>query len=125
VVEEFDAIQLSLKDICAETESAVKILRHDGHTFKQIREDRTRRFMECFNSLATEVDRIYKVIFLAWNLSYPSTGLDRPLGLQEVEAPRISTQLAHEGGEVVSLTHWPSSMEFEIQYVQTGSEMLS
>jgi hypothetical protein len=30
----------------------------------------------------------------------------RPLGLQEVEAPRISTQSEHEGGKVVSPTHW-------------------
>ena len=29
--------------------------------------------------------------------SYPITGLDRPLWLQEVEAPRISRQSAHEG----------------------------
>jgi hypothetical protein len=27
------------------------------------------------------------------------------LGLQEVEAPRISRQLAHEGGKVVSPMH--------------------
>jgi hypothetical protein len=29
----------------------------------------------------------------------------RPLGLQEVEAPRISRQSAHEGGKVVSPMH--------------------
>ena len=29
------------------------------------------------------------------------------LGLQEVEAPRISRQLAHEDGKVVGFTHWP------------------
>ena len=34
------------------------------------------------------------------------TGLDKPRGFQEVEAPRISTQFAHEGGKVVSQTHW-------------------
>jgi len=34
------------------------------------------------------------------------TGLDRLLGLQEVEASRISRQLAHEGGKV-SFTHRP------------------
>ena len=34
--------------------------------------------------------------------SYPITGLERPIGLEEVEASRISTQLAHEGGEVMS-----------------------
>jgi hypothetical protein len=36
------------------------------------------------------------------------TGPDRPLGLPEVEARRISRQSAHEGGKVVSLTHQPS-----------------
>jgi len=35
------------------------------------------------------------------------TDLDRPLGLQVVEAPRISSQLAHESGKVVSQTHRP------------------
>jgi len=38
--------------------------------------------------------------------SYPCTGLDRPLELQEVEAPRISRQAAHEGGKVVSPMNW-------------------
>ena len=39
--------------------------------------------------------------------SYPCTGLERHLGLQDVEAPRISTQSAHEGRKVVSSIHWP------------------
>jgi hypothetical protein len=39
--------------------------------------------------------------------SYPITGLDRPLGLQEVEASRISRHSAHEGSKVVSPTHRP------------------
>ena len=34
-------------------------------------------------------------------------GLDRPLGLREVEAPRICIQLAHEGGKVVIPTQRP------------------
>ena len=67
MVEEFDAIQLSLKEVCTETASAVKILRRDGKRFKQIREDRTHRFMECFNSLEREVDSIYKVILKVRN----------------------------------------------------------
>jgi len=67
VVEEFGAIQLSLKEVCSETVSAVKILRRDGNRFQQIREDRTRRFMECFNSLEREVDSIYKVNLQVWN----------------------------------------------------------
>jgi hypothetical protein len=39
--------------------------------------------------------------------SYPITVLDRPLGLQEVEASRISRQSAHEGGKFVSPTQRP------------------
>jgi hypothetical protein len=39
--------------------------------------------------------------------SNPITGLDRPLGFQEVEAPRFFRQSAHEGGKVVSPTHQP------------------
>jgi hypothetical protein len=35
------------------------------------------------------------------------TGLDRPLGFQEVEATRISRQSAHEGGKDVSTKHRP------------------
>ena len=38
---------------------------------------------------------------------YPCTGLDRSLGLQEVVAPRICTQSAHEGGSFISPTHRP------------------
>ena len=45
-------------------------------------------------------------IMLAGKLSYPYTGLDRPLGLQEIEASRIFRKLAHEGGKVVCPTHW-------------------
>jgi len=33
--------------------------------------------------------------------------LDRPLGFQEVEAPRFSRQSAHRGDKVVSRTHRP------------------
>jgi hypothetical protein len=36
---------------------------------------------------------------------YIITGQDRPLGLQEVEAPRMSKKLVHEGGNVVSPTY--------------------
>jgi len=34
------------------------------------------------------------------------TGLDMPLGLLELEASSISTELSHEIGKVVSPTHW-------------------
>jgi hypothetical protein len=40
--------------------------------------------------------------------SYPIKALDRSIGFQEVEAPRISRQLAHGGGKVVNPKHWPS-----------------
>jgi len=36
----------------------------------------------------------------------PYTDLERPLGLQEVEAPKISIQSAHEGGKFISPMHW-------------------
>jgi len=39
--------------------------------------------------------------------SYPNTGLNRPLGLQKIEAPGISRQSARDGGKVVSPTHQP------------------
>jgi hypothetical protein len=48
---------------------------------------------------------IYIYIVLAGKLSYPYTGMDRPLGLQEVGAPSIFRKLAHEGGKVVCPTH--------------------
>ena len=38
--------------------------------------------------------------------SYPITGLERPLQLQDVETPRIYRQLAHRGSKVVSPTQW-------------------
>jgi hypothetical protein len=40
--------------------------------------------------------------------SFPATDLERPLGFQEVETPRIYRQSAHEGGKVVSPTQRPS-----------------
>jgi len=36
----------------------------------------------------------------------PCTGLERSLGLQEVEAPRISIQSVHEGGKFIRPMHW-------------------
>jgi hypothetical protein len=32
---------------------------------------------------------------------------DKPLGIQEVEVPKISRQLAYESGNVVIPMHWP------------------
>jgi len=44
---------------------------------------------------------------LAGKLSYPYTDLERLLGLQEVEGPRIFRKFAPEVGKVVCPTHWP------------------
>ena len=53
----------------------------------------------------------YRTLFYSFclNIAFFNTytGLERPLGLQEVEASRISRQSAHEGDKVVSLTHRP------------------
>jgi hypothetical protein len=38
---------------------------------------------------------------------YPITGLDRPLELQEAEAPKISNHSAHEDGKFASSLHRP------------------
>jgi hypothetical protein len=50
------------------------------------------------------------LLCILWNkkrYSYPYTGLDRPVGLWEVEASIISRQLAQEGGKVASHKHRP------------------
>jgi len=40
-------------------------------------------------------------------ICYPNTGLDKRFVLQQVEAPTISRQSAHEVGKDVSHTHSP------------------
>ena len=40
--------------------------------------------------------------------SYPYTGLDRPLGLQEFDDPEISRHSAHEGVNACRPTHQPT-----------------
>jgi hypothetical protein len=45
--------------------------------------------------------------FPVHKLSYPCTGLNRPLGFQEVKASRIAGQAPREGSKFVSPTHWP------------------
>jgi len=36
---------------------------------------------------------------IIFKISYPTVGLDTPLGLQELEAPKPARQSAHEGGK--------------------------
>jgi hypothetical protein len=50
---------------------------------------------------------MYCNIYSSYCVSYPITGLDRPLGFQEVEASRISKQLGHERGKVESRPYGP------------------
>jgi len=45
-----------------------------------------------------------RLIFLSGS---PCTGLDSPLGLQEVKTVRNSSYSTHERGKIVSLTHRP------------------
>jgi len=48
---------------------------------------------------------LFQAKFLTW--TYPITGLDRTLGLEEFEVPRISRQSVHESGKFVSPMHRP------------------
>jgi len=56
-------------------------------------------------SLEGEEKFVYGGVNVKVKLSHYRTG--PPLGLQDVEGPRNSRQLAHEGGKVVSPAHWP------------------
>jgi hypothetical protein len=49
--------------------------------------------------------------------SYLITGKDMSLGLQEVEAFKISIQSVHEGDKVDSTTHWPPLPSQEISLI--------
>ena len=64
-----------------------------------------------FVSASTEITNKVRLcpfyLYNQYRYSHPITGLDGPLGLQEVEVPRISRQSTHEGGKVVSPTHRP------------------
>jgi hypothetical protein len=69
---------------------------------------------ECMNGENWYYDNDRDTSVLGENLSnsqvkerYPCTGLGRPLGYQQVEAPRISTKSVHEGGKVFSAMHRP------------------
>jgi hypothetical protein len=46
-------------------------------------------------------------LYTHWKASNPIIGLDKPLGLPEVEAHRICRQSANEGGKVFGSTHRP------------------
>jgi hypothetical protein len=49
-----------------------------------------------------------------FKLSYLHAGQKRPLGFQEVKAPRIFRKPAHKGGKVVKLMHWPPLLSRDI-----------
>ena len=48
------------------------------------------------------------------------TGLDRHVGLQEVEAPRIFRQSAHEDSDVARPTHRPAVLPGDIAGTHFG-----
>ena len=48
-----------------------------------------------------------KLTLQMYKQSFPFTGTDRPLGLQEVKAPRIPKHLANESGKFVSPMNQP------------------
>ena len=52
-------------------------------------------------------DYVIVIVIIIIIIIYPITGLERLLGVREVEAPRISRQSANEGGKAVSPTHRP------------------
>ena len=59
--------------------------------------------MSCKNKEGRACDLIFGIPL---GKNYPYTGLDRPLGVQKVEVPRIS---AHEGVKIVIPTQRPLS----------------
>jgi hypothetical protein len=71
--------------------------------------------LDCHGLLCIMILVSFAYLFkhISCNFSYvkkvnlPITGMNRPLMLQEVAVPRISRQLAHQGGTFVSPTHRP------------------
>ena len=65
-----------------------------------------REGMCCEDCSRLRTDRLMLEFLWLWDyFCYPISRLDKTWGLQETESPRFSTQLAHEDGKVVSLTH--------------------
>jgi hypothetical protein len=64
-----------------------------------MRFNKTQRYDDTFFYVPVKLTSLINMV------SSPIRSLDRPLGLQEVEAPRISRQSVHEGGKVVSPKH--------------------
>jgi hypothetical protein len=58
-------------------------------------------------NVLTEHDSYVPCYVRTQKVMQPNTGLNRPLRLHKFDAPRLSRQSAHEGGKVVSPTHWP------------------
>jgi hypothetical protein len=67
--------------------------------------------------------KIWKTVILpvlCQGKSYLCTDLDRPWGLQEDEAPTVSSQLAHEGGKVALSTGRIYPQETSLVLVSVG-----
>ena len=59
------------------------------------------------NLLDKKCCALFSIVISGSDEIYPSTGLDRPIGFQEVEAYKTSRKSALEGAKVVSPTHRP------------------
>ena len=52
------------------------------------------------------VYKIHNTFICSKQVNNPCTNLDKPLGLQDVGAPKLSRISAKEGGKIVSPKHW-------------------
>ena len=64
-------------------------------------------FVLASTKITNKVRRCTFYLHNQYRYRHPITGLNGPLGFQEVEVPRISRQSTHETGKVVSPTHRP------------------
>jgi len=64
-------------------------------------------FFEALDPSTLELIQGAACITMGFKISLPITGWNRPVRLQDVEAPRISRKSEHEEGKVVSPRHWP------------------
>ena len=81
--------------------------------------DRTSCIVLLFSSLSATAPTVLLVLRIIIHRKihingYPITGLEWPLGHQELEVPRNSRQSAHEDGKIVSSTHRPPLPPWDI-----------
>ena len=77
---------------------------HTRYTRTCKRSQSNRRYSFLYKTVFLPLPRTFPLLL---SLNYTWTGLDKPQGFQQVEAPRIFRQSAHECGKVVSPKHRP------------------